>query len=89
MNNATIKKSFTIRERNNERLQLFENQSSVVDQALALFFERMDYLKGAEDSFWDAKIRAGLLDVAEGRTTPINPGGAKITEDMLDTTLWA
>ena len=88
MKTLSVKRSFTIKEDLDKTLERFDNKSEVVNAALMIYFERADYLKSAEDTFWEEKIRAGLLDVQNGRTTIINPTGGKITRKELGEVLW-
>lgn len=85
----SIKSSFTIKENLFTRLALSSNKSKIVNEALSIYFEKSDYLQKAEEEYWNEKIRAWLLDVENWDTTPINPNGERITDEMLNKTLWA
>lgn len=85
----SVKSSFTIKENLFQRLASNPNKSRIVNEALSLYFERNDYLTKAEEEYWNEKIRAWLRDVENWDTTPINPNGEKITDEMLNKTLWA
>lgn len=85
----SVKSSFTIKEDLFERLSQNPNKSKIVNEALSIYFERNDYLSKAEEDFWNEKIRVWLLDVENGYTIAINPNGEKITEELLNKTLWS
>ena len=85
----SVKSSFTIKEDLFERLSQNPNKSKIVNEALSIYFERNDYLSKAEEDFWNEKIRVWLLDVENGDTMAINPNGEKITEELLNKTLWS
>jgi hypothetical protein len=56
---------------------------------LYIYFEKNDYLKKAEENYWNQKIREWLNDVENWNTIAINPNGEKITDELLRKTLWA
>lgn len=85
----SVKSSFTIKENLFQRLASNPNKSKIVNEALSLYFERNDYLIKAEEEYWNEKIRAWLRDVENWDTIAINPNGEKITDEMLNKTLWA
>ncbi|MDD4152081.1 MAG: hypothetical protein PHR68_05685 [Candidatus Gracilibacteria bacterium] len=85
----SIKSSFTIKENLFNRLASNPNKSKIVNEALAIYFEKNDYINKAEEEFWNEKIRLGLFDVENGDTTVINPNGEKLTKELLNKTLWA
>lgn len=85
----SVKSSFTIKENLFNRLASTSNKSRIVNEALSIYFEKNDYLQKAEEEFWNEKIRLWLLDVENGDTIAINPNGEKITDEMLNKTLWA
>lgn len=85
----SIKSSFTIKEKLFARLASTPNKSRIVNEALSIYFEKLDYLQKAEEEYWNEKIRAWLRDVENGDTTPINPNGEKITKELLKKALWS
>lgn len=89
MKTLSIKRSFTIKEDIDSKLQGFDNKSEIVNAALSIYFERASYLESAEDAFWQEKAERGLLDVREGRVKSLNPGGGKISREELSKTLWS
>lgn len=89
MRTLSIKRSFTIKEDIDSKLQGFDNKSEIVNAALSIYFERANYLEAAEDAFWHEKAERGMLDVREGRIQTLNPRGGKITREELSKTLWS
>ena len=89
LKNNSIKSSFTIKPDIFKKLESYKNKSKVINEALYIYFERNDYLEKAEEEFWNEKIRKWLKDVENGDTIAINPNGEKITDELLNKTLWA
>lgn len=85
----SIKSSFTIKENLFNRLASNPNKSKIVNEALAIYFEKNDYINKAEEEFWNEKIRLWLFDVENWDTTVINPNWEKLTKELLNKTLWA
>lgn len=78
-----IKRSVTIRQDLDRKLETYPNRSGIINSALELFFQKNAYLERAEEDFWKEKIEEGLKDVREGRVTVMNPGGAKMTREQI------
>lgn len=85
----SIKSSFTIKKNIFNRLALSSNKSRVVNEALSIYFERNDYMKKAEEEYWNEKIRAWLRDVENWDTVVINPNGEKLTKELIKKALWS
>lgn len=51
-----VKQSFTIESELLEKLSGYGNKSQVVNQALAIYFEKTEYLQKAEEDFWREKV---------------------------------
>ncbi len=83
----TIKSSFTIRWDLFKKLNFFPNRSKIVNDALNIYFERNEYLKKAEEKFWEEKIWMWIKDVENGDIYSINPNGEKITKEILNKAL--
>ena len=49
----------------------------------------IESMTGTKDLFWKEKIEDGLKDVMLGATIAINPNGEKITDEMLNKTLFS
>ncbi len=84
-----VKSSFTIRPDLYKRLKSIKNSSSVVNEALAIYFEKNDYLKQAEEEYWNEKIKAGLKDIENWDTYKLNPNWEIIDSQLLNEKLWA
>lgn len=85
----SVKSSFTIKPEIYKKLKLTQNKSKLVNDALSLYFERNDYLKNAEEIYWNKKLEKWLNDIKIWNTTKINPNWEIITDDILNKTLWA
>ena len=59
----SVKASITIRQNLFHKLEKFNNKSKIINEALDIYFAREEYLKKAEEDFWNEKIRLGLQDV--------------------------
>jgi hypothetical protein len=57
LKNNSIKSSFTIKPDLFKRLDTFKNKSKIINEALYIYFEKNDYLKKAEENYWNQKIR--------------------------------
>lgn len=84
-----VKSSFTIKPELFKRLQNFDNKSRIINEALAIYFEKSDYVAKKEEEYWNQKIQEGLFDVKEWNTKKINKNGEDIDSNMLNDTLWA
>ncbi len=84
----TAKRSFSIRIENSQRLDSYENKSTIVDKALDLFFSHQEHMKKAEESFFRKQIEMGISDVRAGRTVRMNPNGENMTREMIKSALW-
>lgn len=84
----SVKSSFTIRPEIFKKLKLTQNKSKLVNDALSLYFERNDYLKNAEEIYWNKKLEKWLNDIKIWNTKKINPNWEIITDDILNKTLW-
>ena len=84
----SIKWSFTIKENIYSKLKINSSKSKIVNEVLTLYFEKNNYLKKAEEKFWNEKIKQGLRDVENWDTIAINPNWEKITDELLNKTLW-
>jgi len=51
----SIKTSVTIKSDLFKRLDTFKNKSKIINDALAIYFEKNDYLKKAEEDYWNQK----------------------------------
>ena len=59
----SVKASITIKQNLFHKLERFNNKSKIINEALDIYFAREEYLKKAEEDFWNEKIRLGLQDV--------------------------
>lgn len=84
----SVKSSFTIKENLFNRLASSSNKSRIVNEALAIYFEKNDYLQKAEEEFWNEKIRLWLLDVENWDTIAINPNWEEVTEELITKAIW-
>ncbi len=85
----SVKASITIRQNLFHKLEKFNNKSKIINEALDIYFAREEYLKKAEEDFWNEKIRLGLQDVENWNTIKINPNGEEITDELIKKALWS
>ena len=85
----SVKASITIKQNLFHKLERFNNKSKIINEALDIYFAREEYLKKAEEDFWNEKIRLGLQDVENWNTIKINPNGEEITKDLIKKSLWS
>jgi len=50
----TYKRTFTVKKTLSERLNNYKNKSKIVNQALKLYFKKEDYIKKAEEEFFES-----------------------------------
>jgi len=50
----TFKRTFSIKNAISKRLNNYKNKSKIVNQALIFYFQKEDYLKKAEQEFFDS-----------------------------------
>lgn len=62
---SVIKRSVTIRQDLDKKLETYPNRSGIINSALELFFQKNTYLERAEKEFWRKNIEQGLKDVRE------------------------
>lgn len=62
---SVIKRSVTIRQDLDKKLETYPNRSGIINTALELFFQKNIYLERAEEEFWREHIEQGLNDVRE------------------------
>ena len=85
----SVKASITIKQNLFHKLERFNNKSKIINEALDIYFAREEYLKKAEEDFWNEKIRLGLQDVENWNTIKINPNGEEITDELIKKALWS
>lgn len=85
----SVKASITIKQNLFHKLERFNNKSKIINEALDIYFAREEYLKKAEEDFWNKKIRLGLQDVENWNTIKINPNWEEITKDLIKKALWS
>lgn len=85
----SVKASITIKQNLFNKLERFNNKSKIINEALDIYFAREEYLKKAEEDFWNEKIRLGLQDVENWNTIKINPNWEEITDELIKKALWS
>lgn len=69
-----------------ELLKQYQNRSSVINEALEIFFDRKTSLDQAEKTYWD-KVHQSIQGNS-GDYTALNNKNKPVTDEMLDEALW-
>lgn len=85
----SVKSSFTVKPDLYKKMLSSGNKSRIVNEALALYFERNDYMEKAEEKYWNEKIRDWLSDIENWDTMAINPNGEKLSKELIKKALWS
>ncbi|HPO06064.1 MAG TPA: hypothetical protein PLQ36_03065 [Candidatus Gracilibacteria bacterium] len=83
---TTYKTSISLDKEIKSKLIKYRNQSSVVNEALKLFFSREEFLKKQENAYWD-KV-ADSIQNNDLEYVSLNPKNEVIDEKLLEEKLW-
>lgn len=83
-----VRNSFTLKPENFKKLSNYKNKSLLVNKALELYFSREKALAEADEKWLKNTIKEAQEEIARGDTIAINPNWGKITDEMLENTLW-
>ena len=84
---SSIKSSVSFQPGVWKKLKKSRNRSALINSALELYFDRVESLKKADKEYWD--MVENSLKGKDGSYKSVNPNGEKITDELLDNTLWS
>ena len=83
---TTIKTSVSIEKSLWKLISKYKNKSGVINKALAIFFDKEQFLKKAEDLYWE-NVKESLKNKT-GEYIMLNEKGKKLKKEDIRKKLW-
>lgn len=85
--NQTVKTSISLQKNIWQLLSKYRNRSSVINEALDLYFQRKEMLKQADKEYWENVERS--LKGENSDYISLNSNGEELDEELLNQKLWS
>lgn len=89
MSTLVHKKTISLKSNIYDKLSKYpiKNKSSIINEALDLYFRKQEAIKLANKQFWEEEINSSLNDYKNWKFETINPHNEKITNELLEKNL--